>query len=104
MKVKVLWDDSRVIVERESTDPKYYRESLLWRHIARKFQERKKVNGDMHDVIKKPMWKDGHLVSEHEYYIRHRTWDFAITDDHALIRPLYEDFNAGELTLRIHKW
>ena len=70
--MKLEFRDNKLIVTRELTDKKYYGnlnaagESRLLYAIK---QEMKKLGMD---VIKKRMWKDGHLVSEMQQYIRER--------------------------------
>ena len=59
-------------VEREPGDPRMHRggwgtaESQLLRHVQRALQQQG------YDVIKKRMWKDGHLVDEYQQYVRER--------------------------------
>jgi len=79
-------------------DVKIYRESLLWHRIKRVLQRQG------YDVVKKLMWKDGYLVSDDQYYIRQRKWEWAITDSHYAIRSLCVAYNAGEpIVLTVHQ-
>lgn len=59
-----------------------------------------------YDVIKKRMWKDGHMVSDEEQYIRSRdTSDpgaFYIYDHGYVTRDAAQEFNQeGKVTLQI---
>ena len=53
-----------------------------------------------YDVIKKRMWKDGHMVDEMQQYIRSRNkkcpGGFAICSPHFAIRGLDEVWNSGD--------
>ena len=86
---------------REEGDPKIYSESLL---LYRVKQELIKQG---YDVIKKRMWKDGHLVDDTQSYIRSRKDNkdsFAIWDTSYAIRFTYEDYNKdGELELTVER-
>lgn len=56
------------------------------------------------DVIKKRMWKDGHMVADYCQYIRSRDWKnksgFMLWDDQYAIRNLARDFRKdGKVSL-----
>lgn len=55
------------------------------------------------DVIKKEMSKDGHMVSDHVYYVRSRKVGrpgaYAIYDANYAVRNAAEDFNNGAVNL-----
>lgn len=54
------------------------------------------------DVIKKLMWKDGHLTDARNYYIRDRKWRFAIYDGDYQIRDLVKEYrDDGEVQLDV---
>lgn len=76
---------------------KFYSESLLWYKIKQALQAQGL------DVIKKLMYKDGHLVSDTEYYIRDRKQTWYIRDIYYDIRPMTEVVNAGN-TLRLERY
>lgn len=57
----------RLTVTREEGDPKYYDDGAFLHAV------KKKLLADGHDVIKKRMWKDGHLVNDDQQYIRTRS-------------------------------
>jgi hypothetical protein len=92
--LKVRIDKSRnaVVVERGAS-PKIYSESALMHKV------KLELLAQGYDVIKKLMWKDGHLVDEWQHYIRERNYEWAIYDAEWVIRRTYVDFNAGNLVL-----
>ena len=61
-----------------------------------------------YDVIKKRVWKDGHLMGDDEtQYIRDRNWKFAIYDSQCdgRCRLLHEEYNqVGKITLAVQYW
>lgn len=89
--MKVELSNSGCKVPRENEDPKLYNESRLL-HLVKK-----ELIKQGYDVIKKFMWKDGHLVSDTEHYIRERNGDFVIWFSAYALRFSYEDYNEGEL-------
>ena len=59
-----------------------------------------------HDVIKKLMWKDGHLVDDYQYYIRSRNpfekGSFFIYQSDYAIRQIFEPWNEqGKVKLHM---
>jgi len=56
-----------------------------------------------YDVIKKLMWKDGHLVSDYDHYIRTRKVkgpnSFAIWDGNHAIRSCAEDYKRDGMVI-----
>ncbi|MGO9377324.1 MAG: hypothetical protein ACLP29_02080, partial [Dissulfurispiraceae bacterium] len=97
--MKVEFTKSRLVVSREEKDPaKFYSESTLLHHIKRR------LIAMGFDVIKKLMWKDGHMVADTCHYIRSRKYSddnfFMAWDGAYALRFLYEDWNKhGELSL-----
>jgi hypothetical protein len=57
------------------------------------------------DVIKKLMWKDGHMVHESQYYVRSRkprqVGAYGVYDHYFNTRDAAKDYNAGAVRLRI---
>ena len=92
MKVRIDKSRNAVVVERGAS-PKIYSESGLMHHIKRT------LLGQGHDVIKKLMWKDGHLVDDKQHYIRERNYAWAIYDPDWPIRRTYEDYNDEDRDL-----
>lgn len=97
---------SSITVTREKSDKKYYGvangkgESLFLNDL------KKVLNAQGYDLIKKRMWKDGHLVDDMQQYLRTRKKGAGKADIHIYsnfwaIRGANEDFNAGEVTLSL---
>ena len=76
--------------------PKIYSESAFWHAVKQELQRQG------YDVIKKLMWKDGHLKDDNEYYVRSRKYlpdSFMIFQDDYAIRVAYDDYNkSGVMT------
>ena len=96
------------VVTKEQSDPQYPHtaagESRLLHHIKQALQ------AQGHDVIKKRMWRDGHLVDDLQQYIRTRKpplegkedpAKFFIYDPGWNTRFGTEEFNKGELVLQV---
>ena len=99
MKVEIT--GNKLKVERNG-GKKIYSESTLLHHIKLALIERG------FDMIKKRMWKDGHLVDDTQHYIRSRNLKkpgFAIWDTSYAIRFSYEPYNQdGEVALSVENW
>lgn len=88
------------IIVKRGDSPKIYEETAFWHQLKKLF------NADGHNMIKKLMWKDGHLTDDTRYYIRSRkikpTGSIMIYDDNWVFRNVYEPYNKdGEVTLDI---
>jgi len=95
-----------LIVTREDSDPKYYGtvnaagESKLLHAI------KNELNRQGYDLIKKRMWKDGHLVDDMQQYLRTRKKGAGIADIYIYsgfwaIEGANERFNLGEVVLNV---
>ena len=101
--MRLVFEGNKLRVIREKGDKKYYGiinaagESRLLYAIA---QQLKKLG---YDVIKKRMWKDGHLKDDMQQYIRERKANngslLCWYNNHWAINGLDEDFNKGEAVL-----
>jgi len=76
-------------------DPRVRNESHLLYVLMRMMQGAPGPFGPM-DLVKKLMWKDGHMVADTQHYIRDREGRFAIFDDQYSVRDSAKDFNAGK--------
>lgn len=97
--MQVRLEATRCIVTRGDS-PKMYSESWLWAKI------RDELKRQGNDIIKKNPDKDGQMWSD-SYYLRSRNQKkpgLAIYHNEYALRTLYEDFNAGELTLSVLRW
>ena len=88
----------RVYIEREASDKRPSNESHLLYMI------KQELIRQGFDVIKKRMWKDGHMVSDHCQYIRSRKVTeptaFMLWDGNYAVRDLAQEFNrTGKVSL-----
>ena len=111
--MKVTIDGNTCVVQRENGDRGFYgqinsawggSESNLLHHVKLKLLEAG------HDLIKKRMWKDGHMVDELKQYLRARNVKklntklkpgdiYCIHDNQWNLRNSAEDYNAGDEVL-----
>lgn len=88
-----------VTLTRESGERRAKNESDLF------YRLRNVLKKEGEDVIKKEMSKDGHMVSDHVFYVRTRKIDgpgaYAIYDNYYATRDAAEEFNNGSVTLRM---
>ncbi len=84
--------------QREPGNPKLYRESLLFHAV------RNELRRQGFDVIKKLMWKDGHLTDDSRYYIRERSWKFAVFFEFYQQNNAVADYNRGGVLLSVTRW
>jgi len=105
---KITIGETYITVKREEGDPKFYgvREAkgesnfLYW---LKGILNKEPYNLDL---IKKRMWKDGHLVDEYQQYLRTRNIRkgkpcMAIYNSGFMIRGIEEAWNQGEAVLTI---
>jgi hypothetical protein len=92
----VVWVDvpfKTVRISRNGSE-KLYSDSLVLHRI------KLALISQGYDVVKRRFWSDGK-----EEYIRDRQWKFAMYDNDAYRRTLYEDYNKEEtVTLAIERW
>ena len=80
------------VVEEQEGDPKFYKETAFFHALKKSLIELG------YDVIKKRMWKDGHLVDDLQFYIRTRKKkpdrdSFCIYQSDFMIRQIFEPWN-----------
>jgi hypothetical protein len=101
--MKVELQKSHCIITREEGDPKIYNESLLL------YKVKQELIKQGYDVIKKRMWKDGHLYGDETLqYIRMRNYKdeknfFQIYDNFYAVRAMTKEYNDGELDLWVDR-
>lgn len=104
--MKLKFKGNSLIVTREENDPKYYGvanakgESNLLHAI------KTQLNKEGYSLIKKRMWKDGHLVDDMQQYIRTSKKgagkaDIYIYNHNWNIRGAEDDFNKGKVVLHV---
>ena len=93
MKITIKIHSVQIIKEQD--DPKLYSDSLLLYRI------KQKLNTMGYDFIKKLMWKDGHLVDDHQHYLRERKGEYPmmIYWGNWAICDACEDYNKGSVDL-----
>lgn len=101
--MRALFDGGTVTLTREPGDPRMRTESTLLHHLKIKLNTYPSDVGI--DWIKKRMWRDGHMVDEHQQYIRERRerdgHQWAIYHDSYALRDAGQEFDRdGETTLR----
>lgn len=95
MKLKIQGNTLKVT--REKGDPSCRRsewgsaESRLLYHIQQK------LNAQGYDLIKKRMWKDGHLVDEDKLYLRSRKFTKNHSHNIAIMNGNFAIYDAGEV-------
>lgn len=98
MKVELTNNDSSLKVYRDG-DKKIYKETEFWHKLKKHLNYHWKS-----DLIKKIMIKDGHMVSDHVYYLRDRKWKYCIWDGNHQLRLVYENFNKEDFVLLHVEW
>lgn len=95
-----------VCIVMKEKDDRYYRDGGFGSresHFLHSVKEELRSQG--WDVIKKRMWRDGHMVDEHQQYIRDREHKFAIWWGSYQLRDAAEDFNkAGFVELTVERY
>jgi hypothetical protein len=66
---------------------RFYTDSTLLHHI------KKALIAQGHDVIKKRMWRDGHMVDDTQQYIRARDGSWCVYDEHYQTRQICKDLD-----------
>ena len=98
--MRVTKTGNRVTVTRDPGDPRVSNESNFWyklRNTLKKMGE---------DVIKKEMSKDGHMVSDHVFYVRTRKFGregaWGIYDSSYALRDAAKEYNEkGQISLSL---
>jgi len=104
--MKIVFNGNVCIVTREPTDPRFYGivgakgESRFLYHL------KNYLNNRGYDLIKKRMYKDGHMVDDLQQYLRTRSKKskfpyICLYNNHWAINGLDEDFNKGEAVLSV---
>jgi len=96
MKVQLDFDGNSCNVYKEDGDPRFHcgysePESTFLYHV------KKELIKQSYDVIKKRMWKDGHLVDDNQQYIRTRKYGKETSEnDFAVYNRCYSIYDAGQ--------
>lgn len=104
--MQLSYSHNRLTVTREDTDKKYYGTGNAAGESNFLYDLKEKLNSIGFNLIKKRMWKDGHMVDDMQQYLR--TTDkraesphIYLTNDHWAITGLNDDFNNGEAELYV---
>ena len=96
--------DHTITAIRENGDPKFYGVKNAAGESRLLYQIKVLLNNNGFDLIKKRMWKDGHLVDAYQQYLRVRhdrtdTPHVAIFSSFFAIHGAEEEWNKGKVTL-----
>ena len=95
-------EDTLFVCRGKGDKPIYSESQLLYR-------VKLELNKLGYNFIKKLMWKDGHLTSEGQHYLRARKVPVkhgeieSIWDTNYQVRDAAKDYNAGGVTYRIER-
>lgn len=113
MKVYFSEDGRQLVAEREPGDPKYYGTQEAKGESALLHAIQQELMAQGHDVIKKRMHKDGHLVDDMKQYLRTRRYmdtdsgtpgEFCAHNGHWALRGLNDDWNeTGRAVLAVER-
>lgn len=98
---------TRIVVIREAGDPKFYGDKNAAGESKFLYHLNAKLYSLGFDLVKKRMWKDGHLVDDMQQYLRSRKPkaddknNLMIYNGHWAINGLNDDFNKGRAVLMV---
>jgi len=99
MQIVFSKESSVILINREKEEKPIKNESQFFYRLKQELQKQR------HDVIKKLMDKDGHMMGGPEiYYIRERKWKWCIYDHLYALRLVHQDFNKGQVLLHFENW
>jgi hypothetical protein len=94
-----------VTVTKEKGDPIFHRSNWADAESTFLYHVKKQLQNAGYDVIKKRMWKDGHMVDDTQQYIRERNWEWCIYNNSWATYDAGEIFNEdGVVYLRFEDW
>jgi hypothetical protein len=106
--MKVTLTQNSCVVEKESGDPHFSNGGYANAESTFLYHVKQELIKQGFDVIKKRMWKDGHMVDEHQQYIRTRHWggdnDFCISNLNWAIRDAGQTFNEYGMVILAREW
>lgn len=102
MKVTLDFGYKTCTVLKEEGDPRFHNTDWASAESTFLYHVKKELEKQGYDVIKKRMWKDGHLVDDTQQYIRTRKDGFYIYNDYHAICDAGEEFNeTGNVNLAL---
>lgn len=93
--MKLVFEKGGLTVIREETDPLYYGVGGAKGESRLLYAIKKQLQKMGFDVIKKRMWKDGHLVDDMQQYLRSKDGNWCAFNGHWAIEGLEGRFNTG---------
>jgi hypothetical protein len=95
--MKITQDEFKnLLIEQEEGDKKFYNESAFF------YAVKKLLNSQGHDLVKRNMEKDGHMMSA-PYYLRDRRWRYCYYDNYYAIADIAKCYNLNKkVTLNYH--
>lgn len=104
--MKLNFGTGSLTVQREEGDPKYYGRKDGAGESKFLHAVKEKLNTEGYVLIKKRMWKDGHLVDDTQQYLRTRKkgkgkGDIFIYNHNWALYGADERFNEGSVTLTV---
>jgi hypothetical protein len=97
--MKYTHNGSRFIITASDDKEKYRTETAFFYALKLAMQ----ANGL--DVVKKRMWKDGHMTDNYNLYIRDRKWKYCVVDPQHCVRAIYTEFNENRsVTMMYVDW
>ena len=105
----ITFTKTSVVVIREIRDKRYYGNRQATGESRLFYDIKKQLNMHGYNLIKKRMWKDGHLVDDCQQYLRTRkktkdpNKNIMIWNTFFQIRGANEDFNKGKVVLGLEK-
>ncbi|HBI37022.1 MAG TPA: hypothetical protein DDY71_05205 [Spirochaetia bacterium] len=104
MKVELNFDKGYCKVTREPGDKRITQSGYSGQHETTLFYGVKnELRKRGYDLIQKRMWKDGHMVSDHQNYLRTRTWK-GNEGEFCIYNPSWQTQDAGVVYNRNGKY
>lgn len=79
--------NGNITITREENEPKLYKESTFYRHLARTINQKYQT-----DMIPKRMWKDGHMVDNNQFYLVDRKREYGFFQDDWSLYEINQDY------------
>ena len=105
--MRLEFKNDALIATKEDSDPKYYGTINAAGESRLLYAIKKQLNDRGFDLIKKRMWRDGHLVPDLQQYLRarkptgYKDEDIALYNTSWEIDGLNDRFNAGGCVLGV---
>lgn len=97
MKVNLNFDKNICLVSKEKGDPIFRHTTWASAESTFLYYVKQELIKQGYNVIKKLMWKDGHLVDDTQQYIRTRHWgDLNVDGEFCVYNSEYSIVDAGE--------